>query len=142
MAAARLEQRARLALQPALHDIAQPIGASVRGQADVEPRKHAGAAFFSGGSLVKRALARRKTVPRVEDDTDRPTEEHELGAVAPDHARPLGARRLGALPDQLGENPAALLAHGGVELAQPDPLRRADRKALGTDDEANAAPTR
>src|ERR1019366_1774073 len=121
---------------------AQAIAASIGGQADMEPARHGAWGRLFLGDLIKSDFARRQAVPRVEGDADRPAEIQKHGAVAPDHARRFGARGLLALLGQLGEDPAALFADGFINLAQRHPLRRADRKAFGADNEADAAPAR
>src|SRR5947208_5899631 len=134
VAAALLEDPACLALQPALHRIADLFGACRLRQPDVqrEPR-HAGQRVLGG-------MQHGAGGTRVHHDDHRLAEKRDARAVAPVDAGLLQALLSLLLLAQLAQDPASLFAQRVLDLAEADPLGRADGKALLADDEADAAP--
>jgi hypothetical protein len=82
-----LEDAARLALQPALHGIANLVRRRVVRQADVQ-RESAGR---RSGCGIQHHAAGLRGAARIEDDDDRRAEKRQRRAVAPVDARSLHA---------------------------------------------------
>jgi len=135
--AALFEHAPRLALQPALHAVADLRGGGGVRQADVQREaRHAGQ---RGAVGVQQRTTFRGARARVEHHDHGLAEEGYRRAVAPVDLRRLQALRALLLLGELAQDPYALLPECGFNVAHADPLRRVDAEALDADDEADAA---
>ena len=136
MLAAIGEDAQRLALQPALHAVADLFGLGRLRQAHVQHEaRHA-------GQRLRVGVEHGAGDAWVEHDDHRLAQERQAGAVAPFDARGFDAARAATLLLQLAHDPAGLGLHRGVDVLQRDPARRVHLQTFGADDEADAAAAR
>ena len=129
--------RLRLALQPALHRVADLLRRGGVRQADVQRQlRHAGQA------RRRRRVEHRAGGARVEQHDHACSPRN--GSMVPSRqsmrARPAAARAR-AVPAACAGSSRSF-PQRRLDLAHADPARRADRQAFGADDEADAAPAR
>ena len=89
------------------------------------------------GQGVDGGVKHRAGAARVEDHDHRLAEERQRRAVAPVDLRARQPARTFVLLLQLGQDPARLLLHRVLDLADTDPTRRADDQPVAADDEAD-----
>ena len=123
---ALLEQRARLALQPRLHRVAQLLGVRLGRQPHAQ---HVAVEPDPGGAGVQ---AHRQLPPH----------ERHPAAVLPAHREPLAPLGVFAPLDELAQDPVLLVGDRRVDLGQGDPARRGHAQPGVVDIEADRAPPR